>query len=359
HEENDAFKKKLADINHQAEIINNKIIALKQEKKSILNDIYDIELRYEKEVIENNKIILQLVNTEEKINVKEIEKKNLEAQIETSKEKLKKIIRILYKIGGNTYLKIFIRVDSIDQLFKNYRLFMSLVKFKSEEIEKIKANILLLNNIKMQLQDEYARFKGFKQAREAKMQSIRGIKLEKLNLVKKINTDKDEYLRMLEELRYEAARLQSVLSGHKVKSSLTVIDLKKIKGRLDWPVNGKVISSFGKKKSVRFDTYTIENGIEISPGSSDRVKAIYAGDVVYADYYKGYGNLIIIQHSRDLHSLYGHCKEILKKVGESISPGEEIAVVGETGTTFGKSLYFEVRLNLKSQDPLEWLKKKR
>lgn len=358
-EENAAFKKKLADITSQADIINNKIIALKQEKKSLLNDIYDIELRYEKEVIETNKVILQLRNTEEKINIKEMEKKDLESQIEISKQKLKKIVRILYKIGSNTYLKIFIRVDSIDQLFKNYRLFMSLIRFKSEEMSKIKANILLLNNVRSQLQDEYAKIQGFKQLQELKMQNTRGLKQEKLNLVRKINADKDKYFQLLEELRYEAARLNGVLSGHKVKSSLTVIDLKKIKGRLNWPLNGKVISSFGKKKSVRFDTYTIDNGIEISPNSSDRVKAVYAGDVVYAEYYKGYGNLIIIQHSRDLYSLYGHCKEILKKVGDSINAGEEIAIAGDTGTTFGKSLYFEVRINLKSQDPIEWLKKKR
>ncbi|HLP46728.1 MAG TPA: peptidoglycan DD-metalloendopeptidase family protein, partial [Candidatus Kapabacteria bacterium] len=246
-----------------------------------------------------------------------------------------------------------------DQLFKNYRLFMSLIRFKSEEMSKIKANILLLNNVRSQLQDEYAKIQGFKQLQELKMQNTRGLKQEKLNLVRKINADKDKYFQLLEELRYEAARLNGVLSGHKVKSSLTVIDLKKIKGRLNWPLNGKVISSFGKKKSIRFDTYTIDNGIEISPNSSDRVKAVYAGDVVYAEYYKGYGNLIIIQHSRDLYSLYGHCKEILKKVGDSINAGEEIAIAGDTGTTFGKSLYFEVRINLKSQDPIEWLKKKR
>ncbi|MDQ1354529.1 MAG: Peptidoglycan DD-metalloendopeptidase family protein [Acidobacteriota bacterium] len=358
-QESAAYKKKLDDINNQVEAINNKIIALKQEKKSLLNEIYDIELRYEKEVIEMNKVLLQLRNAEEKISVKEAEKKVLETKIEESKEKLKKIMRILYKIGGNTYLKIFIRVDTIDQLFKNYHLFMSLIRYKSEEIDKIKANILLLNNVTMQLQAEYSKLQGFKQLQEQKMRNIRGLKQEKLNLVKKINADKDDHMQLLEELRYEAARLHEVLSGRKVKSSLKVIDLKKIKGRLSWPVDGKVISSFGKKKSTRFDTYIFNNGIEINLTTSDRIKAVYAGDVVYAEYYKGYGNLVIIQHSRDLHSLYGHCKEILKKPGDSIVSGEEIAVAGDTGSTSGKSLYFEIRLHLKSQDPLEWLKKKR
>jgi septal ring factor EnvC (AmiA/AmiB activator) len=236
---------------------------------------------------------------------------------------------------------------------------MSLIRYKSEEIDKIKANILRLNNVRMQLQGEYSKLQGFKQLQEQKMRNIWGFKQEKVNLVKKINADKDDHMQLLEELRYEAARLHEVLSGRKVKSSLKVIDLKKVKGRLNWPVDGKVISSFGKKKSTRFDTYTINNGIEINLTASDRIKAVYAGDVVYAEYYKGYGNLVIIQHSRDLHSLYGHCKEIMKKPGDSITSGEEIAIAGDTGSTSGKSLYFEIRLHLKSQDPLEWLKKKR
>jgi septal ring factor EnvC (AmiA/AmiB activator) len=149
-----------------------------------------------------------------------------------------------------------------------------------------------------------------------------------------------------------------VISGKKVKSSLRVIDLKQIKGRLNWPIKGKVISSFGKKKSTRFDTYIVDNGIEIRPSDSDKVKAVYSGDVLFADYYKGYGNLIIIQHSRDLHSLYGHCEKFLKKKGESVTAGDIIAIVGDTGSTLGKSLYFEIRNQLKSQNPLKWLHKK-
>lgn len=353
------YKKKLDSINSQIQAINNKIKELKQEKKSLLNDIYEIELKYEKELIETNKVKLQLKQTQEKIDDKEDEKKDLEKQIQKSKKNLRKIIRILYKMGGNAYLKIFIRVDSIDQLFKNYRLFMTLIRYKSTEINKLKENIRRLNVVKQQLQEEYSKLQAFKEIQEQKMRNISSLKRGKLNLIRRINTDRNDYLRLLDELNYEASRLSGVLTGKKVKSSLRVIDLKRIRGRLLWPVNGKVISSFGKKRSTRFNTYIINNGIEIRPGSSDRVKAVYSGDVLFADYFKGYGNLLIIQHSRDLHSLYGHCQTFLKKKGDSITSGDHIAIVGDTGSTYGKSLYFEIRINLKSQDPLKWLKRRR
>jgi septal ring factor EnvC (AmiA/AmiB activator) len=249
-------------------------------------------------------------------------------------------------------------VDNFDQLFKNYQLFISLIQYKTDEINKVKENILQLNKIRRQLQEEYDALRNFKNLRVQKLRNLSYHKRDKLNLIKKITKSRKDYVQMLDELKYEADRLDKVISGKKVKSSLRVIDLKQIKGHLNWPIKGKVISSFGKKKSTRFDTYIIDNGIEIRPSDSDKVKAVYSGDVLFADYYKGYGNLIIIQHSRDLHSLYGHCEKFLKKKGESIATGDIIAIAGDTGSTIGKSLYFEIRNQLKSQDPLKWLQKR-
>jgi len=352
------YKKKLKSINSQISGINNKLKKVKQEKSSLLNEIFKIELKCEKELIEINKVKLQLRETQGKINRKEREKKELELQIQKSKQILKKIIRILYKVGGNTYLLLFIRVDNFDQLFKNYRLFISIIQYKSDEIKKVKENILRLNKIKRQLQEQYGTLRNFKNLRVQKLGNLSYLKQSKLNLIKKITNDRKAYVQLLDELQYEAVRLDKVISGKKMKSSLRVINKKQIKGHLRWPIKGKVISSFGKKRSTRFDTYIIDNGIEIRPASSDKVKAIYSGDVLFASYYKGYGNLIIIQHSRDIHSLYGHCEKFLKKKGDSIEAGDVIAIAGDTGSTLGKSLYFEIRDQLKSENPLKWLNKR-
>jgi septal ring factor EnvC (AmiA/AmiB activator) len=353
------YKKKLASINSQIDAISNKLKLLKKEKGSILNEIYKIELQYEKEKIGYNKVKLQTTEIQGKISKKEQEKKELEKQIEKSKKVLKKIIRLLYKLGANTYLKLFIQVDTIDQLFKNYRLFTSLIQYKTDEIEKVKRIIRRLNQLKSQLQTEYASLQDFQSLKAQKLRNTRSFKRGKLNLIKKINHDRQEYMQLLDELKYEAARLDEVISGKKVKSSLRVLEKKRVKGRLRWPIAGKVVSSFGKKKSTRFNTYTVNNGIEIKPSGTDKIAAVYSGDVLFADYYKGYGNLLIIQHSRDIHSLYGHCEKFLKKKGDPISAGDVIAIAGDTGSTMGKSVYFEIRDQLKPQNPLHWLRKRR
>jgi len=354
----DKDKEKLDNVAKQIEEINSKLEKLKKEKGSILNDIYKIELEYEKAVIENNGIKLLVSRSEAKIKKKNAEKKKLEKDIEQSKTNLKQILRLLYKIGGNAYLKFLIRIDNLDQLFENYRLFISLIDYKSEEINKLKVNIQRLLEVKKELENDHTTLKNLQKQKELKLQDIRYLKQSKMALIRKIDNDKDQYMRMLDELEIEAAQLNKLIYGKPLTRRLGMIDLDRIKGKLNWPIKGKVVSFFGKKRSTKFDTYIINNGIKIKPGASDEVKAIYSGEVVFADYYKGYGNLIIIQHATNLYTLYGHCKKMFKQKGDTVNKGEVISLAGDSGSTEGKSLYFEIRTHVKPQDPLEWLRKK-
>jgi len=351
-------KEKLDTVARQIEEINSKLEKFKKEEGSILNDIYKIELEYEKAIIENNQLKLQVSKSEEGIKKKNTEKKKLETEIDQSKTNLKQILRLLYKIGGSAYLKFFIRIDNLDQLFENYRLFISLIDYKSEEINKLKINIQRLLEVKKELEDDHAGLKNLQKQKELKLRDIRNFKHSKMALIHKISNDKGQYMQLLDELETEAAQLNQLIYGKPLTRKLGVIDLERIKGKLNWPLKGKVMSFFGKEKSTKFDTYIINNGIKIKPGDSDQVKCIYPGEVVFADYYKGYGNLIIIQHAKNLYTLYGHCEKLFKQKGDNVNEGEVISLAGDSGSTYGKNLYFEIRTQVKPQDPLEWLRKK-
>jgi len=350
---------KLKSINQDIKAISEKLDILKKDENSILNDIYRIELEYDKARIENNKLKLQLNDAQIALDKKNAEKNQLETKIDNSKQNLKKILRILYKIGGNTYLKLFIRIDNLEQLFKNYRLFTSIIDFKALELSQLKKDIAALELIKSELQQQYDKIHSLQQQQEQTVKEIENLKNEKLVMVRQINNDRENYSKMIDELEEEASNLTEMLSGKTPTRRMGVIDYAKVKGKLRWPVDGKVISFFGKKKSTRFDTYIINNGIEIQPARTNDVISIYSGEIIYQQYYKGYGNLIVIQHGRNLYTLYGHLEKLLKKTGDSVSEGEMIATVGDTGATSGKSLYFEIRAHLQPQDPLDWLKKKR
>lgn len=338
--------------------IKNKINNIQKEKGSILNEIYRIELMYEKTVIERNDVSRKLVKIRQNIARNNSKKQKLQSAIHTSKGQIKKILRILFKTGRHTYLKLLIRINNFQELFKNYKLFTTLIEFKTDEIAKTRKNIAELILVRKTLDRQRENLVSLQAVKQRKLNELKAFKAEKINLLTRINNDKQRYIALLNELKLQAENLDSMITDKGKEYKIQKIEVGNLKGELIWPLKGEVISTYGKKKSKKFDTYTFNDGIEIKPSSSSEIKAVLDGVVVWADYFKGYGNLVVIQHSRDFYSLYGHCKKFLVKKGMVISKGELLGIVGDTGSRVGDSLYFGIRKQIKSQDPLQWLRKR-
>jgi len=137
------------------------------------------------------------------------------------------------------------------------------------------------------------------------------------------------------------------------------VPLNERRGKLAWPLEGRVITAFGYEKHPDFKTVVQNKGIEISPGKDKSlILSIHPGKVVYADYFQGYGNLLIVDHGMTYYTLYGHCSEFLAAVGDMVRSGQPVAVVGDTGSLKGECLYFEIRYKTRALDPLQWLKRR-
>jgi septal ring factor EnvC (AmiA/AmiB activator) len=131
-----------------------------------------------------------------------------------------------------------------------------------------------------------------------------------------------------------------------------------LRGRLPWPADGRVVAAFGAQVHPRFGTRTFKNGVDIAAGEGTDVAAVYPGQVVYTGWFKGYGNLIIVDHGSDYFTLYAHVADILVKEGDDVKQGQRIATVGDTGSLAGARLYFEVRYQGKPLDPEQWLRQR-
>jgi septal ring factor EnvC (AmiA/AmiB activator) len=132
----------------------------------------------------------------------------------------------------------------------------------------------------------------------------------------------------------------------------------KLKGKLPWPASGSLTSTFGRQEHPRFRTVTFNRGIEISAPQGRDILAVADGTVIYADWFKGYGRLIILDHGGGYFTLYAHASEFLAKAGDGVARGQVIAKVGDTGSLEGPQLYFELRHKGKPLDPLAWLQSK-
>ena len=131
-----------------------------------------------------------------------------------------------------------------------------------------------------------------------------------------------------------------------------------LRGRLPWPTQGRIVTAFGAQVHPRFGTRTFRNGVDIEAAEGKDVAAVYAGHVIYTGWFKGYGNLIILDHGHEYYTLYAHIAEIETKEGDDVRQGQRIGTVGDTGSLAGPRLYFEVRYQGKPQDPVEWLRQR-
>jgi murein DD-endopeptidase MepM/ murein hydrolase activator NlpD len=118
---------------------------------------------------------------------------------------------------------------------------------------------------------------------------------------------------------------------------------------LDWPLRGVLYARFGKKGREPHD------GIDLAVPVGTPVKTAQEGDVLYAGEQRGYGLIVIIQHSERLITLYAHSRDLRVRTGQKVRRGQVIATVGESGKTSGPQLHFEVRVDGKPMDPIDYL----
>lgn len=130
------------------------------------------------------------------------------------------------------------------------------------------------------------------------------------------------------------------------------------KGRLPWPLEGHVLTRFGMQRHPQFGTMVFRRGIEIEAREGQAVRAVSDGEVVYADWYKGYGKLMILDHGSGFYTLYGNLSQLDLNKGVRVTKGQVIGLAGETGSLKGAKLYFEIRRNGEAEDPLARLAKR-
>lgn len=129
------------------------------------------------------------------------------------------------------------------------------------------------------------------------------------------------------------------------------------KGLLIMPVKGRIVSLFGPYKNRKYNITNFRSGIDIKAEKGEPIRSIFQGKVLYSSWFKGYGNMIIIDHGNNYYTIYAHLEETFKSKGDAVGTREVIATVGDTGSMEGAKLYFEVRHHGKPENPLEWLKK--
>lgn len=284
----------------------------------------------------------------------------------------------LYKAGELGALRMFFSAESFPQLAENIRYMRSILENDKRIFLEYNQKIDQLKTLKVDLERDALKKGRIKTGIEQKKREIEEEKRKKSAYLGKVRQDRKSYETSLKELQVNAARLQTMISrldalsrrklssrhekpGAKLKplAELPPVPDRGFgsqKGRMSLPVRGEILETYGKHKHPEFNSFTFSKGVSISASSGTEIKAIYEGTVIFADYFKGFGNMIIIDHGGGYFTLYAHASRLTKKVGAEVARNETIGAVGDIDSSKGSMLYFEIRHQGKPVDPAGWVR---
>jgi len=284
----------------------------------------------------------------------------------------------LYKAGELGAVRMFFSAESFPQMAENMRYMRSVLTQDKRIFAEYNQKIEELRQLKLRLEQDATRKERLKGNIALKKNEIEQDKQKKSNYLSKVRQDRQGYESSLKELQANAAKLQAMLNRLEAQSRRNAASKKhdsaaknkqlpelppvpdrgfaSQKGRMRMPVKGEVIETFGKHKHPEFNSYTFSKGIVISAPVGSDIRTVYDGTVIFADYFKGYGNMIIIDHGGGYFSLYAYASRISRKVGAEVAKGEVVAAVGDVDSAKGPALYFEIRHQGKPVDPAGWVR---
>ncbi|MGE5237781.1 MAG: murein hydrolase activator EnvC family protein [Chloroflexota bacterium] len=298
-------------------------------------------------------------------------KRNLDLQ----RERLKKRLRALQRITKETdvFLLIITEEDPAEMLkAMRYLRDISLNDRKVidgylDSLERLNAKQKEVKALLVKLKEEEDRIAKLDGTLEAK-------KKERENLLSAVRRQKGAYERSIADLREASKRILKILRDSERRErearrkrepgqppakeeAQEEAEFAALKGTLPWPVPGSVMIHYGSQTDPVLNIPVFRSGIHIKASEGTPVKAVHGGKIVYADAFKGYGQLVILTHGGGYHTLYGNLGKIFSRNGAIIKENQAIGEVGESNALGTSGLYFEVRYRGKPLDPQQWLRK--
>lgn len=287
-----------------------------------------------------------------------VDRDALDARLKDQRDALAALLRSAYAMGRGEELKLLLaqeRIDTIGRMLAYYRYFEHA---RVGEIDGLLRDLDALAQVQAQIERETVELKTAHDERAAESRQLdaeraeRGRALAALDITLKdeqtrlaaLGKDEQGLIELLARLRDIFADIPKQIAGAEPFAQLH--------GRLTWPVHGRVVSGFGGSDEGELGS----RGMLIASASGSEVHAISHGRVVFADWLRGFGLLIIVDHSDGYLSLYGYNETLLKDVGDWVDANTVIATSGDSGGRKTPGLYFELRYQGKAIDPKGWLK---
>jgi len=284
------------------------------------------------------------------------EREAREAERDRTQAELAAQLRSAYMMGRNEPLKLLLNQRSPAQFGRNLTYYGYLGRDRAVKINLITDNIAKIDELAHQIEAEEEELSRLEVQRKTRVQELDKARKQRGKVLTSLEAESRNRGTTLKRLRQQQQQLEKLLADLRRAAEATPFDpndaFAKLRGRLSWPVAGRIEISFGDTIAGGLRS----NGIEIAADRGSNVRAVHEGRVLYADWLSGRGLLIILDHGNGYLSLYGHNEQLFKQAGATVKAGEAIATAGDSGGRAKPGLYFEIRRSGKPVDPRGWFK---
>jgi murein hydrolase activator len=274
-----------------------------------------------------------------------------------------------YLGGQQEYLQLLLSNKDPDQVARDLRYYQYIARSRAVWLSALRDSLAALNTVGMAAQEQLAKLSSLRAEQAAQKRTLEKEKLARKRMLKEISLQLHQQRRKINRLQRDESslarlveRITKILAQPESQSLFRNENLpdnrfdgrpfEQLKGKLTLPVIGEITNRFG---APRPDSTVQWKGLFLRTSSGQAVKAIAAGQVVFADWLRGFGNLLIVDHGKGYMSLYGYNETLYKQVGDIVRGGDTIASVGNSGGNENFGLYFELRHESKPLDPLKWM----
>lgn len=281
----------------------------------------------------------------------ESEVARLEQDVGNARRAMGRRLTALYRLGRQGYLRLFLALDPRRPLLPSLRLMRYLARRDRQTFDRYREARGRLARERDRLvaeREERERWIEREGARRRELFEIRRRKAALLARMEKEGEALEERASELAERESKLSALLDLLYGRN-PGALEGAPIQRFRGEIDWPAAGRVTAGFGHRLDPRYRTRVPHNGIDIATAPAAEVRAVFPGKVVYAAPFQGYGNTVVVHHPGRVFTLYAGLTDLRKSTGDMVSLGDVVGLASS-------SLYFEIRVENRPDDPLSWLR---
>lgn len=279
--------------------------------------------------------------------------------LDGEREALRQQVRAAYAMGRQEQLKILLNQQDPALVSRMLAYYDYLNRERLQRMQRIQEELDALSRTRIEIDREREQLLSLQQERNTEKLALEQEQAGRREVIARLGREIDDQDRQLERLRSDEKQLQSLLTSlqealaEMPAEAVPQVPFNKRRGRLQWPARGIVSHTFGEPKigALRWD------GVLIAAPEGDEVRAVHPGRVAFADWLRGFGLLLIVDHGDGFMTLYGHNQSLFKEAGDWVDAGEPVAVVGSTGGRKETGVYFAIRRNGKATDPARWCRR--